>query len=151
MEKALALSLFFPCVPLVDSWTRFLQTLNSKFQNSRCQLARRHNNAGTRNNKKNAFVVEKYVGQLGEKSHRIIARIDGTVIFGRECSRERVWGRCFSFLGTIIPEEERDVQMCREEKQRTHFLAVAILNFYAGVPALLLSSYRARGKKKRER
>ena len=88
------------------------------FKNSRCQLARP---GTTKQQKKNAFVVEKYVGQLGEKSHRIIARIDGTVIFGRECSRERVWGRCFSFFWTIVPEEEREIAFCVREKTTDTF------------------------------
>jgi hypothetical protein len=154
MEKALALSTFFPCSSfrgLVDS--RFLQTLNSKF--SKFSLP-----AGTPaqqrcfrslflHAKKNAFVVEKYVGQLGEKSHRIIARIDGTVIFGRECSRERVWGRCFSFFWATVPEEERD-----GKKQRTHFLAVAIFEIFTmrcGSPGVVVIVSRTREQEESER
>jgi len=67
----------------------------------------------TKQQKKNAFVVEKYVGQLGEKSHRIIARIDGTVILGRECGRERVWGRCFSFFWNDRSRGRREMCMRR--------------------------------------
>ena len=121
MEKALALSTFFLLYLLVESWTRFLQTLNSKF--SKILAASWHAPAQRNNNKKNAFVVEKYVGQLGEKSHRIIARIDGTVILGRECSRERVWGRCFSFFWTIVPEEEREIAFCVREKTTDTFFS----------------------------
>ena len=50
-------------------------------------------------------VVEKHVRQLGEKSNRrIISRLDGTAVFGREYGRERVWGRFWSsfFLSFII-------------------------------------------------
>ena len=44
--------------------------------------------------------VSKHVRQLGEKSNRrIISRLDGTAVFGRERGRERVWGRFwFSFF-----------------------------------------------------
>ena len=57
-----------------------------------------------RNSKKHV-VVEKHVRQLGEKSNRrIISRLDGTAVFGREYGRERVWGRFWSsfFLSFII-------------------------------------------------
>ena len=60
-----------------------------------------------RNSKKHV-VVEKHVRQLGEKSNRrIISRLDGTAVFGREHGRERVWGRfwfflSFSFFGSLL-------------------------------------------------
>lgn len=115
MEKALALSTFLSlCVPLVDS-------VDSIFANPKLEISKFSLPAGTpahETTKKNAFVVEKYVGQLGEKSHRIIARIDGTVIFGRECSRERVWGRCFSFF---LDERSRCAFCVREKTTDTFF------------------------------
>ena len=52
--------------------------------------------------------VSKHVRQLGEKSNRrIISRLDGTAVFGRERGRERVWGRfwfflSFSFFGSLL-------------------------------------------------
>lgn len=52
--------------------------------------------------------VSKHVRQLGEKSNRrIISRLDGTAVFGREHGRERVWGRfwfflSFSFFGSLL-------------------------------------------------
>ena len=57
---------------------------------------------------KHVVVVEKHVRQLGEKSNRrIISRLDGTAVFGREHGRERVWGRfwfflSFSFFGSLL-------------------------------------------------
>ena len=57
---------------------------------------------------KHVVVVEKHVRQLGEKSNRrIISRLDGTAVFGRERGRERVWGRfwfflSFSFFGSLL-------------------------------------------------
>ena len=52
--------------------------------------------------------VSKHVRQLGEKGNRrIISRLDGTAVFGRERGRERVWGRfwfflSFSFFGSLL-------------------------------------------------
>jgi hypothetical protein len=55
-----------------------------------------------RNSKKHV-VVEKHVRQLGEKSNRrIISRLDGTAVFGRERGRERVWGRFWFFLSFFL-------------------------------------------------
>ena len=55
-----------------------------------------------RNSKKHV-VVEKHVRQLGEKSNRrIISRLDGTAVFGREYGRERVWARFWFFLSLSL-------------------------------------------------
>jgi len=49
-------------------------------------------------------LVEKHVRQLGEKSNRkrIISRLDGTAVFGREYGRERVWGEWFFVLSFFL-------------------------------------------------
>ena len=39
---------------------------------------------------------KKRVGELGEESHRIVPRVDGAALVGRDCRGERVWGRFFS-------------------------------------------------------
>lgn len=53
---------------------------------------------------KNVSLVEKHdVRQLGEKSNRrIISRLDGTAVFGREYGRERVWGEWFFVLSFFL-------------------------------------------------
>ena len=38
---------------------------------------------------------KKRVGELGEESHRIVSRVDGAALVGRDCRGERVWGRFF--------------------------------------------------------
>ena len=67
---------------------------------------RQKKNSRDKKETKKHVVVEKHVRQLGEKSNRrIISRIDGTAVFGREYGRERVWGRFwFSsfFLSFIV-------------------------------------------------
>jgi len=85
----------------------------------------------TRDTKKQTnVVVQKHVRQLGEKSNRrIISRLDGTAVFGRECGRERVWGRFwfsfFLFLWlSFVLLKRVNVVVVRDEEQRTHFLSV---------------------------
>ena len=39
---------------------------------------------------------KKRVGELGEESHRIVPRVDGAALVGRDCRGARVWGRFFS-------------------------------------------------------
>jgi hypothetical protein len=78
-----------------------------------------------RNSKKHV-VVEKHVRQLGEKSNRrIISRLDGTAVFGREYGRERVWGRFwFSFFLFLWLSFVLLKRVNVRDEQRTHFLSV---------------------------
>lgn len=146
MEKALALSTFFHCYL---SWTRFLQTLNSKFSKI---LAASWHAPAQRNNKKkmpssSRNTSDSWVKKATGLSPGSMAPLSSAVNAAASAYGVGV----LVFFGRSFPRKRERLLFASGKKQRTHFLAVAIFEILRCGGSRRCCHHIAHAGKRRER